>query len=376
VDRVFKILSIVPAPLLPAVSGGQKHTYGLLLALGKLCDLNCITDTQSEKDGHGFELKPLIYHNYKKYFSFSNFKIFKKEIKAFEPQAILLEQPYMGILLHVLSRKRKIPMFIHAHNVEYLRFQSLGKWWWPLLYAWERFVFRKCKAIFFISEEDRQLAIKHLKIPPSKCYVSPYGVPHQQALVLPGEKREKVRERHGISPDETVFMFFGVLKYLPNIEALEIIIKHIAPRLKEHYKHPYKIMICGGGLNNDFKEQLSKLDDDNIIYTGFVENIDEYTQSADVILNPILNGGGVKTKVVEALSFNKPVVSTNTGALGINSQVCGNMLYVLADNDWKAFVDAMTEAAIANHQIRPDFFSTYSWNAIAEKLLADITENI
>jgi hypothetical protein len=55
------ILSIVPAPLLPAVSGGQKATYGLLNALGTLVKIVCITDTESSSENHTFVLYALIY---------------------------------------------------------------------------------------------------------------------------------------------------------------------------------------------------------------------------------------------------------------------------------------------------------------------------
>lgn len=362
------ILSIVPAPLMPAVSGGQKHTYGLLDALGKINKIICITDTKSSPEGLTFELRPLIVHNYKKYLTRFNYKLLLKQVEEIKPNAILLEQPYMALMIDRIAKKTGIPFYIHAHNIEFLRFRSLGSWWWPLLYLWEHYAFYKAKSIYFISEEDKHLALKYFRIKASKCIVSPYGVPQSSVIIPEADKVNEVRSRHGISMDDKVFMFFGVLKYLPNIEALEIIINEILPRLKRKCKDNFKVLICGGGISEAFKKQLQKADPEHLVYAGFVNDIDEYTQSADIILNPILNGGGVKTKVMEALGFNKNVVSTHTGALGIDKQVCGDKLYVLDDKDWDGFVDACIEALDNNIPIDEVFFKKYSWQSIAQNL--------
>jgi len=362
------ILSIVPAPLIPPVSGGQKHTYGMLDALGKEIDVISITDTHSSTMGHSFQLLPLIEHKVKKYLSFANYKLILKLTKQLAPSAILLEQPYMGWMIYIISKKTKIPYFIHAHNIEFLRFKSLGNWWWPLLFLWEKFALTHAKGVFFISEEDHRLALHHFKLTPEKCHVSPYGVPQKSPMPTSSQLVAEVRARHNISKEDKVFMFFGVLKYLPNIAALEIIISEIRPRLKEKLKKGYKILICGGGLSDEYISELKKLEDDQIVYAGFVHEIDEYTQSADVIINPILSGGGVKTKVIEALSYNKPVVSTATGALGIDISVCGNLLQVVPDNDWDLFVDKMITLLDEKEPISPSFFNKYSWEAIAKDI--------
>lgn len=362
------ILSIVPAPLMPAVSGGQKHTYGLLDALGKIASLVCITDTKSSPEGLSFELRPLIPHNFKKYLAPMNYKLILKQVNELKPSAILLEQPYMALMLNWVSKKTGIPFYIHAHNIEFLRFRSLGSWWWPLMYLWERYAFIRAKRIFFISEEDRHLALKHFKIDSSKCIVSPYGVPQNSVIIPSKEKVEEVRSRHGIAMDEKVFMFFGVLKYLPNIEALELIINEILPRLKKSYQGKFRVLICGGGISESFKKQLETTDPDHLIYAGFVNDIDEYTKCADVILNPILNGGGVKTKVMEALGFNKNVVSTHTGALGIDKQLCGDKLYVVDDKAWDKFVECCIDASQNYSSIDESFFKKYSWSSIAQNL--------
>lgn len=362
-----KILSIVPAPLLPAVSGGQKGTYGPLDALGKIADVISITDTNSTPKGHTFDLLPLIKHEPKKYLSIKSYRLLRKEISLQDPDALLLEQPFMGLVVYWVSKKTGVPYYVHAHNIEYMRFKSLGKFWWPLMFLLERFTFKHSSGIFFVTSFDKDLAIKNLNADANKCHVTPYGIPHEEPIQLPSEKINEVRARHDIKPTDKVFMFFGVLKYLPNIEALELILKKINPILKERYKENYKVLICGGGLGESYNK-LKDFEKDNVIYAGFVEDIDEYTQSADVILNPVMSGGGIKTKIVEALGFNRNVVSTKTGAIGVDPAICGSKLYITEDKDWSGFVDKCIQAAENTTIIPQSFFKFFSWKAVASTM--------
>jgi glycosyltransferase involved in cell wall biosynthesis len=236
------------------------------------------------------------------------------------------------------------------------------------LYFWESFTYSKAKAIFFVSEEDRRLAIEKFKIPDNKCHISAYGIPQTKVLERPAESVRQTKASVGIKPEEKVIMFFGALKYLPNIEALEIIINELLPRLQKRINTPYKVLVCGGGISADYEKQLKAYSDKHLIYAGFVPDIDEYTGSADVVINPVLSAGGVRTRVVEALGFNKTVVSTITGAHGIDARLCGKKLKVVADNDWDSFTEKIAEA-LSEHEKTPDsFFDHYSWQAIANEL--------
>jgi hypothetical protein len=62
--------------------------------------------------------------------------------------------------------------------------------------------------------------------------------------------------------------------------------------------------------------ELKNYADQNIIYAGFVDDISIYFKGADVFINPVSYGGGIKTKLVEALGYNLNAVSTSNGAIG------------------------------------------------------------
>ena len=106
----------------------------------------------------------------------------------------------------------------------------------------------------------------------------------------------------------------------------------------------------------------------NIVYAGFVEDINAYIRSSDVIMNPALQSGGIKSKVIEAIGQNRPVVSTSLGAIGIDTTVCGNKLQVVVDNNWDMFANSLVIALSLTGDTPQAFFDKYSWNGIAKNV--------
>ncbi len=92
---------------------------------------------------------------------------------------------------------------------------------------------------------------------------------------------------------------------------------------------------------NSLKEYADK----NIIFAGFVPDIETYFKAADIFLNPVQSGGGIKTKMVEAIAYGTTVIATKTGAAGIDVSVCGNKLIIIPDNDWDGFSKAILDNA-------------------------------
>ena len=86
------------------------------------------------------------------------------------------------------------------------------------------------------------------------------------------------------------------------------------------------------------------------------------------MLNPVNSGGGVKTKMIEALGLNTSVVATKTGAAGVNKTVCGNKLTITDDNNWKEFTEAVTKKEKTGSQIPGTFYKEYFWGNIITRI--------
>jgi hypothetical protein len=140
----------------------------------------------------------------------------------------------------------------------------------------------------------------------------------------------------------------------------------IYPLLKNKTGFRFRMLICGKNLPENIKEKLT--DKKEITYCGFVDDIETYIDAADMMINPILSGGGVKTKAIDTLARNRQVISTRTGAEGIDPTVCGNKLQVVPDHDWEAFVNSILTHQTDSGKIPDAFYETYSWTGIIDTL--------
>jgi glycosyltransferase involved in cell wall biosynthesis len=293
-------------------------------------------------------------------------------IRQKQIEIVICEHPYFAWLAFGLREKTGVKVVIHTHNIEYQRFRSIRKWWWPILKGYEKRSFKKADGLLFISPEDKQFAISNWKISPAKCIDLPYGIndkTHPDKVF----SRQHLRWNYGITENEKILLFAGLLNYKPNADALAIILDKINPVLmaSEHFK--YRIIVCGKDLSPELNE-LKAYGTNNVTYAGFVNDISTMYKGADVFLNPVMSGGGVKTKVLEAIAADTTVVSTETGAKGIDKTACGDKLVTVADNDWEAFANAIIAQAGTGAKTPVAFYEEYNWEKIVSRLMQSLSD--
>ena len=364
----MKILSLVSYTIFPAKIGGQKGIALFNEYLAKECELICVT-VKSNKPGFAknYTIKNILSDSSFRYLNLFYFFTLRKIIKQDKITHFILEHPYYGWLGILLKWSTAAKMVVHSHNMEAVRWKSLGKWWWKILWWYEKVTHRTAHYNFFIHDDDRHFAIKSFGLKKEKCTTVTYGIEWDKSPT-PDEKilcRKFVAEQHGIDTEEKIFLFNGTLDYMPNLQAVKIIVEKINPLLQAS-SLKYKIIVCGRGLPidmNNLKDYLTK----NIIYAGFVEDITVYFKGADVFINPVIEGGGIKTKLVEAIGYSTPAVSTITGAIGVNQNVTGELLSVVDDGDWEQFAQKVIDTH-SNPGITPDsFYQEFYWKNIIKK---------
>jgi glycosyltransferase involved in cell wall biosynthesis len=365
-----KFLVIAPYQYLPYFSGGQKSIAQFLDHLGKKTALTVVSVSGNDASliktyKYLAWLKP---KSFSKYFDSSLVSKLTALIKKEKFDAIIWEHPYYTWLADLIRKRTGIKTVLHIHNIEYERFQSMGKWWWPLLRMYEKRFFRIADEILFVSPDDKRFAIEKWNIPQEKCIEVAFGVEISQ---YPGDKevsRQAVKASHKIPHDEKILLFNGLLDYKPNLDALLTILKEINPFLLQHRNFKYKIIICGKRLPDELNE-LKEYADYNIIYAGFVDDIEMYFKGADLFLNPVQSGGGIKTKMVEAIAFGTTVVTTETGAMGIHKDICGKKLIVVPDDNWGVFADEIIKNADNVEITSNSYYQYYYWGNIVSKIL-------
>lgn len=111
-------------------------------------------------------------------------------------------------------------------------------------------------------------------------------------------------------------LFIGGYNHPPNRRSVAFLVQQMLPRLAA-LNVRFKIHIVGPDT-----EKFSPLIDghphrNHVILRGFISDINEAFHDMDIALFPILDGGGIKTKLIDALAAGVPVVTTPKGVEGL-----------------------------------------------------------
>ena len=369
------VLSIVTYKIFPAKLGGQKGIALFNENFAKQENLFCFTIKDNDPSFASYKVFNLLSNGPSRYFNIFYFWQIKKIIRENHITHILCEHPYYGWMALLLKYFCKLKLIIHSHNIEAGRFKTVGKWWWKILWQYERFVHQKADFTFCITQQDRNYFYQNYQIPYERSAVITYGIPWDKppSDSEKNEARDFLIKKYSLSPETHLFLFNGTLDYVPNLGAVKNIVEKINPLFIQKNIR-YKIIICGKGLPQEMDE-LKEYYDKNIIYAGFVDDISIYFKGADVFINPVNDGGGIKTKLVEALAYNLNAVSTFNGAIGVDQSICNGKLILSENNDWQGFSDKMETAIHINKSISSEFFQHFYWENIAAKA-AEIIESL
>lgn len=367
------IASLVSYKILPPVLGGQRAIGLFNKYVARLVPFTCITTQNNDPQAaEGYELLNIFSNASSRYINVFYFFTILRIIRQRKITHILIEQPYYGWLGLLLKWFTRIPLVVRSHNIEGLRWKMLGKWWWKGLWYYEKKVHRQADYNFFIQDSDREYAIQHFHLQPQRCTTITFGIEWQ----TPPSAEEKARcrqtllQRHGIPAGHCLLLFNGAFNYDPNIKGLEAIIRDINPELQKHASFKYTILICG----KDIPVAISAKAYPNMIIAGFVDDITTYCKGADIFLNPVTEGGGIKTKLVEALGYNMNAVSSQHGAIGIDAAICNNKLQI-TDDALTGFAQKIVQLATNKEAIPAAFYEYFYWENIARKAVDFITDD-
>jgi glycosyltransferase involved in cell wall biosynthesis len=109
-------------------------------------------------------------------------------------------------------------------------------------------------------------------------------------------------------------LFVANFAYEPNVDAALYFSKIILPLVLKDVPKA-KLFLVG---NAPSKAIRSLTVNKQIEVTGFVNSLIPYYEAANVVICPLRIGGGIKVKILEALSAGKAIVSTSVGAQGLD----------------------------------------------------------
>ena len=237
-------------------------------------------------------------------------KNFKKIVdKTIAGNKIDIIQIEYNIMHHYLPQNNKIKSILMLHDVStklYERSYQQNKNIFVKSYRYIDYLRWKSVEFKIINKFDKVISLTK----EDKQYI--YNkVNTSIAIVPPQIQFEECSINNGKNMN---IIFIGSYNREPNINALEILLFNIFPKIQDEF--PDLILtIVGKYLPLYLQKHINK--NDNIIYKGFVENINNEISNAILMIAPIFIGAGLKMKIPHALSCGVPVITTTVGAEGI-----------------------------------------------------------
>jgi glycosyltransferase involved in cell wall biosynthesis len=234
---------------------------------------------------------------------------------------------------------------------------------WCMWAGFERKAARAADLTLTVTEQDRRL-LQRLSGAEKVRYL-PRAV-NVEALPPPRER------------DRATVLFLGSYRHQPNVDAALTIVNDIAP-LVWSVDPTVRFVIAGPNPPEPVVNAGRR--DQRIMVTGFVDDPDALLRTATVFLAPLRFGGGVKVKLLHAMSLGVPVVSTSIGVEGIegietdtthligrsNEELAGCVCGLLEDTAKAARLGAAGHEAIK---------SNYSWHRVIERIEHAYTETL
>ncbi len=178
----------------------------------------------------------------------------------------------------------------------------------------------------------------------------------------------------GAAPESRSLLFIGNLAFPPNRAAVLFFARHVVPFLEQSVPD-FRWFVVGP---DPPREVAALAADPRIVVTGYVEDVRPYLERCSVFVSPLVSGGGIKTKVLEAWAMAKPVVATPLGTAGLKAKAGVNVLIAAGPESFARAVAGLlsnpARARALGHAGRETILQAYSWRQHAAQLMALLHE--
>ena len=268
--------------------------------------------------------------------------------------------------LHFEGRAWRTPTVLFQHNMESQIWKRMAANHRNLLsraylqsqfrrmFRWEERLSRLFDGIITVSAEDSRFArdVYHL--------VNVLGD------VPPGVDTEFFKPSAMSSSAPPTLAFLGSMDWMPNIEGVRWFVRDVYPSVKLSVPD-VRLRIIGRRPGSEIRALAAA--DPSIEVTGTVEDVRPWLRDGSAMIVPLLSGGGTRIKILEAMAFGTPVLSSTVGAEGLPFQDGRHLL--LADQ--AELFAARSVELIRSRELRQsladaarnEVVDQYSWAAAA-----------
>ena len=284
---------------------------------------------------------------------------------------ILMESIFLAPYLPVIKANSGAKIIMRAHNVEYEIWERIIKNTTNLpLRLYLNYLTKKLKKyelnhindfdmVITLTDRDMEKYVKNgLK---TKGLVLPAGID--------ASKFENIDKKLNGKPHVA---FIGSLDWTPNIEGINWFIKKIWRKVIK--KYPDAVLHIAG---RNTPASMYKMNSANIKVHGEVPDAIRFLEAFDIVIVPLLSGGGMRLKILEAMAMGKIIITTGIGVEGIEAK---DMQDVLIANTPKEFENKLAYcfdnphalSSISQNAIKL-FHSKYNLNQTTDKFIQALT---
>ncbi len=223
---------------------------------------------------------------------------------------IQIEGVFMATYIPIIKEYSKAKIVLRAHNIEYLIWERhiksekniLKKYYLTIqknrLKNFELAAYKTVDAIIPITKDDEVLFKKLL--PLSNTFTCLTGVNLKEYTPVLNSKFKS-----------SIF-HFASMDWLPNIEAVEWLLKEVWPQVVNKIPQA-QLILAGKNMPYHIKnnKQLGLQIIENIVHSS------DIYKDYDLMLVPLWSGSGLRIKIVEGLAYGKAIISTSIGAEGV-----------------------------------------------------------
>ncbi len=276
---------------------------------------------------------------------------------------VQIEHSPMVVYTDTIRQHSDCPIVLRNHNVEYILVERMAanagslpaRWYFQHLArgakGFEERYYQKLDGIFAMTEIDCE-RIRGL------------GFRGPLEAIPLGVNLEMFVEREDITSQSDTLFYFGAFDWRPNCEAIHWFMKEVFNKLKR--RHPELKLHIGGKKPSPAILAYDKLD--GVVVHPDVPSAPAFMQSYDILIVPLLTGGGMRVKIVEAMAMAKPIISTRVGAEGIQAKNGVNIMFAETAEEFIGAISrllgdrGLKDNLAAN--ARTTARSTYNWQSI------------
>jgi polysaccharide biosynthesis protein PslH len=169
--------------------------------------------------------------------------------------------------------------------------------------------------------------------------------------------------------------YIGGMDWQPNIEAVQWFVKMVFPIVQQEQAlknlPSLEIHIAGKRMSPELRALSARA---GVEMYPDVPSAAEFLQGREILVVPLLSGGGMRLKIVEAMALGVPVVSTRVGAEGIAVQHGESIFFADTPEEFAHAISLLQAHPELRKRVAANARNIaqeqYSWEGIATKMQA------